>query len=129
MVQIINAISARRKITADWLRVITGFLKELGLVLEFEDKQVLKCRNVESGIGEKNIIKKKKKTRDMSRQEFSTFLRKRIMLDKRRRIWANQMRTDKGGVWSPAEKFKVAGETNYRLSSSSSFFSFSSFFS
>ena len=61
MVQIINAISARRKITAGWLKVITGFLKELGLVLEFEDKWVLKCRNVESGVGEKNIIKKKKR--------------------------------------------------------------------
>ena len=42
------------------MKVITGFLKELGLVLEFEDKWVLKCRNVESGVGEKNIIKKKK---------------------------------------------------------------------
>lgn len=61
MVQIINAVSVRRKITADWLKVITGFLKEWGLVLEFQDKQVLKCRNVESVVGENSSIKKKKK--------------------------------------------------------------------
>lgn len=61
----------------------------------------------------------------MSTQDSSTFLRKRIALDKRRWVWANQMRPDKGGVWSPAEKLKMAAETNYRRSSSSSsFFSF-----
>lgn len=61
MIQIINAISARRKITADWLKVITGFLKELGLVLEFEDKQVLKCRNIECRRREEHHLKKKKR--------------------------------------------------------------------
>lgn len=58
----------------------------------------------------------------------STFLRKRIVLGKRRWVWANQMRPDKGGVWSPAEKLKMAAETNYRRSSSSSSFPFSFFF-